>query len=337
MASPGNLSTTVINDIVATTLHSRSGDIADNVTDNNALLLRLKQRGKIKTFSGGDVILQELNYSDSATNTAMSYSGYETLNVGVNSPISASRWDIKQYAASVTMSGLDMLQNSGKEAVIDLIDARMEIAEAQLANRIALDIYGDGTGNGGKNITGLQAIVADAPTSGTVGSIDRATWTFWQNQVFDATSDGTATSATTIQSNMNGAAVECVRGRDRPDLIIMDNVYYKFYLASLQAIQRVTSDGDAKMVGAGFPSLKYYGAGMSSDVVLDGGIGGNCPASHAYFLNTNYLHWRPHAERNFVPIGGERQAVNQDAIVKLIGWAGNLTCSSARLQSVYKE
>ena len=43
--------------------------------------------------------------------------------------------------------------------------------------------------------------------------------------------------------------------------------------------------------------------------------------------NTNYLFFRPHRDRNFVPIGGERQSVNQDAIVKLIGWAGNLTSS----------
>jgi hypothetical protein len=81
------------------------------------------------------------------------------------------------------------------------------------------------------------------------------------------------------------------------------------------------------MAGAGFASLKYYGAGMASDVVLDGGIGAAATANHMWFLNTKYIFFRPHVDRNFVPIGGERQAVNQDAIVKLIGWAGNL-CSS---------
>lgn len=46
-----------ISDIIATTIQSRSGVIADNVTHNNALLTRLKQRGRIKPFSGGNVIL----------------------------------------------------------------------------------------------------------------------------------------------------------------------------------------------------------------------------------------------------------------------------------------
>jgi hypothetical protein len=53
-----------------------------------------------------------------------------------------------------------------------------------------------------------------------------------------------------------------------------------------------------------------------------------------YFLNTDYIFFRPHKDRNFVPIGGERQSVNQDAIVKLIGWAGNLTCSGAQFNGV---
>ena len=150
-----------ISDIIATTIQSRSGELADNVTNNNALLRRLKERGNVKTFSGGNVILQELMYTDPTTNNTNSYSGYEVLNVGQNSPISSASFSITQYASAVTISGLEMIQNSGKEAIIDLLDGRMEVAEAQLANRISGDLYGDGTGNAGKNLTGLAAAVPD--------------------------------------------------------------------------------------------------------------------------------------------------------------------------------
>lgn len=334
MAFPGTLSSDVISDIVATTIESRSGIIADNITNNNALLRRLKQRGRIKTASGGDCILQELMYEDSSTNNAMYYSGYEPLNITPNSPISASRWDWKQAAAAVTISGLETLQNSGKERIIDLIDARMEIAEAQMENLISAGIYSDGTGSGGKQITGLQAIIADSPSSGTVGGIDRAQWTFWQNLVFDASTDGgTAATSANIQSYMNRLAVQLVRGTEGPDLIVADNNYYRLFLESMQAIQRVTSE---EMAAAGFASLKYYGAGRATDVVLDGGVGGNCPANHMYFCNSKFLFFRPHANRNMVPIGGERAATNQDAIVKLIGWAGNMTASGCKFLGVLK-
>lgn len=334
MAFPGSFTSTEISDIIATTIQNRSGIIADNVSNNVALLLRMKQRGRIKTFSGGDVILQELSYEDSNTNNSGYYSGYEEINITPNSPISASRWEIKQAAAAVALSGLEQLQNAGKEQIVDLIDARMDVAEAQMMNLIAAGIYSDGSGTGGKQITGLQAIVADSPSSSTVGGIAEGTWTWWKNISFDASTDGnTAATSSNIQSYMNRTALQVVRGTEGPDIIVADNNYYRLFLESMQTIQRVTSE---EMAGAGFSSLKYFGAGRSTDVVLDGGVGGACPTNHMYFLNTKYLFFRPHSQRNMVPIGGDRMATNQDAIIKLIGWAGNMTCSSRKLQAVLK-
>jgi len=329
-----------ISDIIATNIQSRTGELADNVTNNNALLRRLKERGNVKTFSGGNVILQEIAYNDTTTSNTNSYSGYEVLNVSQNSPISAAQFGITQYAAAVSISGLEMIQNSGKEAIIDLLDGRMMVAEAQLANRISGDLYGDGTGNAGKNLTGLAAAVPDAPSSGTYGGINRATWSFWRSVAYSGvTNGGAAVSAANIQSYMDSIAVQLIRGTDKPDLIVADSNYYRLYLQSLQSIQRISNEGSG-MAGAGFASLKYYGAGMASDVVLDGGIGsssynsGSGNSNHMWFLNTKYLMFRPHKDRNFVPIGGERQAVNQDAIVKLIGWAGNLTSSGPQFCGV---
>lgn len=43
-----------LTEIVTTTLRNRTGKLADNVTKNNALLNRLKKKGKVKTISGGD-------------------------------------------------------------------------------------------------------------------------------------------------------------------------------------------------------------------------------------------------------------------------------------------
>jgi hypothetical protein len=130
---------------------------------------------------------------------------------------------------------------------------------------------------------------------------------------------------------MTSAAIKSVRGTDKVDLIIAGNTLYQRYVASLQAIQRIAGVDEG---AAGFASLKFYGGGMSADVVLGGGIGAQENPLYMYLLNTNYIFFRPHKERNFVPIGGERQSINQDAIVKLYGWAGNLTCSNASLQGV---
>ena len=316
-----------ITDIIATTIQSRSGELADNLTQNNAILQRLQQKGNVRPFSGGNVILEEIMYNDPNTNNANSYSGYEVLNIQPDSPISAAQFSITQYADAVTMSGLEMLQNSSKEAIIDLLDGRMQVSEARLLNRISGDLYLDGTGNGGKNITGLAAAVPDSATTGVYGGIDRATWTFWRPTV----TSGTTITSSNIQAKMTSTAIQLVRGTDKADLIVADNNFYSLYVQSLQAIQRITSEESA---AAGFASLKFYGGGTSADVVLGGGYGSQATSNHMWFLNTNYIFFRPHKERNFVPIGGERQAINQDAIVKLYGWAGNLTCSNQFLQGL---
>lgn len=333
-----------ITDIIATTIQQRSGILADNVTNNNALLRRLKAKGNVRPFGGGNVILEEIMYIDTSQINAMSYSGYEAINISPNSPISAAQFSITQYAAAVSMSGLEMLQNSSKEAIIDLLEGRQKVAEAQLMNRIDNDLYLDGTGNAGKNLTGLAAALTVAGT-GTYGGILRSTWGFWANQYYRGVTDGgAAVSAANIQQYMTTLALRCVRGNDKPDLWVASGDYYGFYVNSLQAIQRITSDSGSGAAGAGFgPELKFYGGGMSADVVLGGGISGQvsastadatnttsgsgAPTSNMYAVNTNYLFFRPHRDRNFVPIGGERQSVNQDAVVKLIGWAGNMTSS----------
>lgn len=318
-----------LSEIITTTLRSRSGKLADIVTKNNALLMRLRKRGKVKPVSGGRTIVQELEYAENGT--FKRYSGYEVLNIAPSTVFSAAEYNYAQAAVAVSISGLEELQNSGENAIIDLLESRIANAERTLINNIALDCYSDGTSDGGKQIGGLALLVDITPSTGTVGGIAADDWSFWRNVAFDSTTDGgAAATSALIQSYMNRVYLQLVRGTDKPDLIVAGNDYYRLYLESLQAIQRVSSD---EMAQAGFESLKYMGA----DVVLDGGYGGGGTTDRMYFLNTNYLYFRPHASRNFVPIGGERMATNQDAMVKLIGFAGNMTCSNRFLQGVLDD
>lgn len=56
-----------LSEIVTTTLRNRSGVLADNYTRNNALIRRLSTRGRIKTWTGGRTIVEELAYADNST------------------------------------------------------------------------------------------------------------------------------------------------------------------------------------------------------------------------------------------------------------------------------
>lgn len=318
-----------ISELLTTTLENRSSKIADNVSKQNALYFRLNKKGKVKTFSGGASIRQPLEYAENGT--VKRYSGYDFLNITPGDVLTSAEFQIRQLAATVSINGLEMLQNSGEEALLDLLESRISNAEKSLINTLAIDAYSDGTADGGKQIGGLQLLVADTPTSGTVGGINRANFAWWRNFSYDATTDGgAAVTSANIQKYMNKVYLSISRGADHPDLIVADNNYYTAYLESLQAIQRITNDD---MAQAGFLNLKYMGA----DVVFDGGVGGACPTNHMYFLNTDYINLRPHSGRNMVQFGGDRQNTNQDAIVKTLGWAGNMTISNAQLQGVLKD
>jgi hypothetical protein len=320
--------------ILATTIESRTKKIADNVLSNNALLARLERKGKVKTFSGGSKILQELSFAENGN--AGWYSGYDILPVGVSDVISAAEYTIKQAAVPVVISGLEQLQNSGPEQMIDLLEARLGVAESTMSNLISAGIYSDGTGSGGKEIDGLEAAVPLDPTATPYGGIDGATYEFWQNKISDNTA-AIGLDPSEIQGLWNLLWSQLVRGNDRPDLIPCDGTVWNAYLASLQAQQRFsnTQEGDA-----GFVTIKY----MDADVVLDGGLytGGytdnvtgaeGAPAGTAYFLNTDYIFYRPHRDRNMVPLSPNRRyATNQDAEVQILAWAGNMTTSGRQLQ-----
>lgn len=306
-----------LTDIVATTIERRSPDVADSVTKNNAVLTWLEANGQMQTFDGGRTIYEPLSFAENANGG--SYSGADTLPVAAADVISGAEFAIKQYAVPVTITGLEEIQNSGREALIKLLEARMKVAEGTMKNLISQGIYSDGTGNGGKDITGLGAAVPTDPTTGTYGGINRANWTFWQSQLTD-----TQTSATTIQSIMDLLWAKCVRGSDHPDLIVMGSTEWGQFLSSMQTIQRFT---DPKKAELGFTTMRY----MMADVVLDGGIGGQETATVVHMLNTNFLHFKTHSARNFTKLD-KRFAVNQDASVSILAWAGNLTCSGAQFQ-----
>lgn len=327
---------TSVTDIIATTIESRSKKIADNVTKNNALLARLNERGNIKTVSGGSIIYEELSFAENGNGAP--YSGYDLLPVAAQDVISAAQFNLKQYAVPVVISGLEQLQNSGREQMIDLMEARLAVAEATMSNLLSQGIYGDGTSYGGKAITGLDLAVpvtATASQTTAYGGITPATSTitaFWRSY---SPGSQSMVSSSTVQGIMNTTWANLVRGSDRPDLIIMDNNYWGHFVGSLQLLQRFTGTETAKL---GFPTVKFFDA----DVVLDGGIGGfayssSTTSGSSYWLNTKYLKWRPHKDRNFVPLSPNRRySVNQDAEVQILAWAGNLTCSGRKFQGRYQ-
>ena len=315
MANPG------ISQIITTTLESQVPKIIDNVTDNHPLLLKLKQKGNIKKLSGGNAIRESLSYAENGT--VQSQGEYDVFDTTPQDVLTSADYDFKIITGTTTMTGLEMKQNAGKERIIDLLKGKFQVLESSVRNELGSQIYGDGTGTGGKDIGGLQLLLADDPTTGTVGGINRATSSFWRNQLLDNSVEGSALSATNVQSRMNTLYLRTqTQTGELPDMIAADTNYFTFYEDSLQTIQRITNPDMGQL---GFANLKYKNA----DVFFDP----ECPTDHMYFINTNHLFLK-YLGKDMLEVGETTRPVNQDVFVTPLIFTGNMTLTNARVQGV---
>lgn len=301
----------------------------DNITNNIGLYNYLNKRGKVRPADGGFELRHRLIYAENST--YQRYSGAETITLAAEDTMTTAIYSWKQVALSVQMNGLEDLQTSGDNALGNLMEDRIDIAMRTFKNQFSTDLYSSGTASGGKQVGGIQLIVADDPSSGTVGGIARGTWSFWQNFNFSALADGgSAVTAANIQDYLTELTLNTTRNGDGPDAYFADNNYFKAYHGSLLTVQRINANKGDGAMGSGSLSLDW----MGRDFTLDGGIGGACPANHVYALNSMGLMLQPHSRRDLTPIGGKRNSVNQDSVVQLIGWAGNLTAGYCEGQGV---
>ena len=213
MATPSSTFT----EMVTTTLRNVGKSLSDNVSDHNALLRCMKDKGHIVTKRGGYEIQEPLEYAENGT--AQRYSGYDELSTASSDVLTSAKFDWKQTALHVTASGQEIRMNSGSyEQMINLVKARKNVAMKTGANFLNRDLYSDGTAS--NQIGGLANIIQTAGT-GTVGGINSSSFAFWTNQFKEMTGTNLAASpsvanSVTMKSNMNALYLDCTRGIDMP-------------------------------------------------------------------------------------------------------------------------
>lgn len=308
-------------ELVTSTLRNHPSEIADNVSQNNALWRYLKRKGKIDLEDGGYEIVRNLDYANNST--YQRYSGYDTLNIGQTQVLTAAKYDWMQAAVNVTASGRELRMNSGDNAIFNLSKAKLKNAVRTAANYMSIDVYSDGALT---NQMGGLAYIIQANGQGTVGGINSTTYSFWRNQFLEATGTNLVTKSN-IKGYMNTLYLSLVRGADKPDLIVSSHDFFAMYWESLQDQQRYTNDRDEAT--AGFRALKY----VDADVIFDSNSNFSTTAEKMYFLNTDYLGLVVHRDANWSQMD-DKVSVNQDAVVIPMLWMGNLVCSNRALQGI---
>lgn len=240
----------------------------------------------------------------------------------------------KMVAVAVTLTNEEILNNSGTNQLMDVMESHILAAENELLDEVDISLQGNGTRFGGKELGGLQLAIPTVANSGVYGGIDRSTQPVWRTGSYDAQSAfptiGTQVTSTTIRAMINTILAQRQRGRNSADLLLMSSEHYAALEASLVAQQRIVNESG--LAKAGFTSLQFIGAGRTLEVVLDSGIGSNMPSNTTYGIDTDNLWIRYHPERNFDKIGRSMMPINQDAVVQYIGFMGELTMTNPLFQ-----
>ena len=307
---------TNFDEILSTTLNNYVPKLADNVFTARPLFYALTNGQTIRRVSGGAKIVVPIIYGSNST--AGSYSGADTISTTAQTGITAAEFDWKQYAATVTITGIEEAKNNGPEQVIDLLEGKIMQTEETIIENLNTMLFGNGTGNSGKDMLGLAACVGLGNDAGgsSFGGIDATdsdnSW--WRSKVHNMSG---AITLAQMSNTYNDVSV----GNDQPTIIMTGQSQYEAYEALLQPQLRYT---DAKTADAGFQNLLFKGAPVTYDGTLAG-------EGKMYMLNTKYLRLVAHTDTWFQPTPFVRPT-NQDARYAQILCYGNLTISNRARQ-----
>jgi hypothetical protein len=316
-------------------IEDRSSSYQDLVSNNNAMLAVMRRKGLWQTYSGPK-IRQTLQVSK---NVAQWYNGYDQLLNPAIDLFNDAFYDPKQVVVPVVLSMQEILNNQGDAQLMDVYDAYMEAAERALEDAMDLALYSDGSGNGGKQLTGLATAVPITVNTGVYGGIDRALNAIWQTKSYNihtslgglmtpAFTQMTGGASGNVRQILNFVMTKSSRGKDYADLLIMSPEHYAMYDSATSVIQRQSNETSLGKLG--FSALEYIGGGKRAEIVLDGGIGSNMPNDTTFGLNTDTFRIRYNASRNFDKLfdGDGQMPIDKDAIAQFIGWMGELTMTN---------
>jgi len=284
------------NEILSTTLHNYHDTLTDNVFNTRPLLNHYMSNGRVKTIGGGVSIVEPVMPD---FGQADSYSGWDTIEVDATTTAAAAQYAWKQLYATIAISGLEEAQNSGREQIINLLEAKIDQAEQTLKHRLNGMLFGTyraGAAADAKDFLGLPVLIDDTVAA---GGIDPGTPgdEYWAAKVQSAAG---ALDGAGLEKALTDLYLACSdAGPDEVDAIFTNAVGFALYETSLTPQVRYTDTDKANL---GFKNLMFMNAPIMWDHQCPGGDAENDVSSteaNFYGINSKYIGLKIHRDRNF--------------------------------------
>lgn len=202
------------------------GGFVDNVSARVPLFDWLRKSDAFEYWDGAGKYIIEPVISDTP-GKVQALSPYEQINLSPVSGLQDVPFHYKELVLPIVISDREMKNNSGKQQAISLIKTKTKQAIITAADSIEEMLFGDGTGQGGKELLGLEAIMPDDNTAGSLGGFSRTTHTWIRCPVVDGSSSSVAFD--NLRAKMSNIKNTCTRGTLKPDIYLTTQTVYEGY------------------------------------------------------------------------------------------------------------
>jgi len=317
MAVPASL-TEQLDNLYTTTWRYRMKEVQDAIFDATPFWAFIAAKGRRRTIAGHRSILVPIMYDKSKTVTSIAKG--DTISTTENEFLTMANYNWKIIAGSVVRYWEDDRQNRGQAAILSLLNAKMDNLRLTITDKFEVDLFLDGTGNGGKDIGGLSLYVPTVPTSGTIGGINRANFSWWRSK----TKTATGSFAVYGKDELRTAINDCTTGADSPDLLLTDQTDWERLATETEDQKSIVNQ---KVGDSVFDSIRFWGR----DVMWSPSCS---PANAFYLINTKYLEWIADEYANFTMTEWKAIPNQLDRVAQVVV-VGNLVLSNSRKQGIY--
>lgn len=268
--------TEFLDNLYTTTWQNMKSDAADNIFDATPFYFHMKDMNKMEPVEGGRWIGEPIVFDKNDQITWISKGG--TVTLADFEHLTVAKYDWRYLVAPIVRFGIDDQQNRGKNAIMSLINSKIETTNLSLEDTLETTLFA-GSGAATDAMDGLQLLVPDDPTSSTsIGGINQSTNTWWRSKTDNMTGVSFATSGIDRMRTMYNNVSQNKRN-SAPTIIMSGQTPFEYYEDN--AVTNYYRINNNKLADAGFETLNFKGVPMAWSPA--------CANTRMYFLNGRHL------------------------------------------------
>jgi hypothetical protein len=291
----------------------------DNIFTSRALFFAFGEDGFKEEVDGGRLFERSVEYAENTTHAMQGE--MDTIDTTRIDVFDAARFNQKIAAGSVVYSELEKLRAQAGAQKFDLLAAKL--SNSKNSHIALLNRQCWGTGLGGNDLDGLQKLISTTPTTGTVGGINAANFSFWRNRQTSGASTATAfdnvrAAYTTIHNLCSLGGVD-----KKPTAIISGRAEFEGFESTMTQLARYDKADRKGGADPAFLNEAFFFKGVPYFYDED------APSGNAYFLNKEFLKFN-YLAGGWMKMYPAVDPANQLSNVHKLATFGNLTVSARR-------